>query len=259
MFPRAEIVELHNEAKLDAPSGTAKATAARMGTDPAIHSVRLPGPRRAPGGRLRRPGGDPHDPARHDLPRGVRAGRAARARAGARPSAGPHGRPRRAAMSVTFVVGDLTAQEVDAIVNAANEALAPGAASAARSGARAVTRSSRSARARRLRDRRREGDRSGAASRAVRDSRRRAGLERGRRRARRSSCLGLPPLARGRGGARLPHGRVSDALHRDLRLSGRAGRARRGRRRARARGPLRRGPLRLPGRRELRATFENEA
>jgi len=42
-FPRAEIVELHNEAKLDAPSGTAKATAARMGTDPVIHSVRLPG------------------------------------------------------------------------------------------------------------------------------------------------------------------------------------------------------------------------
>jgi 4-hydroxy-tetrahydrodipicolinate reductase len=42
-FPRAEIVELHNEAKLDAPSGTAKATAARMGTEPVIHSVRLPG------------------------------------------------------------------------------------------------------------------------------------------------------------------------------------------------------------------------
>jgi len=42
-FPRAEIVELHNEAKRDAPSGTAKATAARMGTDPVIHSVRLPG------------------------------------------------------------------------------------------------------------------------------------------------------------------------------------------------------------------------
>ena len=42
-FPRAEIVELHNEAKRDAPSGTAKATAARMGTEPAIHSVRLPG------------------------------------------------------------------------------------------------------------------------------------------------------------------------------------------------------------------------
>ena len=42
-FPRAEIVELHNEAKRDAPSGTAKATAERMGTDPVIHSVRLPG------------------------------------------------------------------------------------------------------------------------------------------------------------------------------------------------------------------------
>ena len=42
-FPRAEIVELHTETKRDAPSGTAKATAARMGTDPAIHSVRLPG------------------------------------------------------------------------------------------------------------------------------------------------------------------------------------------------------------------------
>jgi 4-hydroxy-tetrahydrodipicolinate reductase len=43
LFPRAEIVELHNEAKVDAPSGTAKATAARMGTEPVIHSVRLPG------------------------------------------------------------------------------------------------------------------------------------------------------------------------------------------------------------------------
>ena len=43
VFPRAEIVELHHESKRDAPSGTAKATAARMGTEPPIHSVRLPG------------------------------------------------------------------------------------------------------------------------------------------------------------------------------------------------------------------------
>jgi 4-hydroxy-tetrahydrodipicolinate reductase len=43
VFPRAEIVELHSESKRDAPSGTAKMTAARMGTEPAIHSVRLPG------------------------------------------------------------------------------------------------------------------------------------------------------------------------------------------------------------------------
>ena len=42
-LPRTEIVELHHETKLDAPSGTAKATAARLPGDPPIHSVRLPG------------------------------------------------------------------------------------------------------------------------------------------------------------------------------------------------------------------------
>lgn len=42
-FPRAEIIELHSEAKKDAPSGTARSTAALMGGDPVIHSVRLPG------------------------------------------------------------------------------------------------------------------------------------------------------------------------------------------------------------------------
>ena len=40
---RAEIIELHNEAKKDAPSGTAKATAEVLGSETAIHSVRLPG------------------------------------------------------------------------------------------------------------------------------------------------------------------------------------------------------------------------
>lgn len=40
---RAEIIELHHETKKDAPSGTAKATAEGMGTNPPIHSVRLPG------------------------------------------------------------------------------------------------------------------------------------------------------------------------------------------------------------------------
>ena len=43
VLPRAEIVELHNEAKVDAPSGTASATARAMGGDVPIHSVRLPG------------------------------------------------------------------------------------------------------------------------------------------------------------------------------------------------------------------------
>jgi 4-hydroxy-tetrahydrodipicolinate reductase len=42
-FSRAEIIELHNEAKKDAPSGTAKATADLIGGDPVVHSVRLPG------------------------------------------------------------------------------------------------------------------------------------------------------------------------------------------------------------------------
>jgi len=42
-LPRAEIVELHAETKRDAPSGTAKATAALLPGDPPIHSVRLPG------------------------------------------------------------------------------------------------------------------------------------------------------------------------------------------------------------------------
>ncbi len=42
-MPRAEIIELHNEAKKDAPSGTAKATAELLGGEPTIHSVRLPG------------------------------------------------------------------------------------------------------------------------------------------------------------------------------------------------------------------------
>jgi 4-hydroxy-tetrahydrodipicolinate reductase len=42
-FPRAEIIELHSEAKKDAPSGTARTTAGLIGGDPVIHSVRLPG------------------------------------------------------------------------------------------------------------------------------------------------------------------------------------------------------------------------
>jgi 4-hydroxy-tetrahydrodipicolinate reductase len=42
-MPRAEIVELHNEAKVDAPSGTARATAESIPGEVPIHSVRLPG------------------------------------------------------------------------------------------------------------------------------------------------------------------------------------------------------------------------
>jgi 4-hydroxy-tetrahydrodipicolinate reductase len=42
-LPAAEIVELHADTKRDAPSGTSLATAARMGGNVPIHSVRLPG------------------------------------------------------------------------------------------------------------------------------------------------------------------------------------------------------------------------
>jgi 4-hydroxy-tetrahydrodipicolinate reductase len=42
-MPNAEIVELHDERKVDAPSGTSKATAQAMGDNVPIHSVRLPG------------------------------------------------------------------------------------------------------------------------------------------------------------------------------------------------------------------------
>jgi 4-hydroxy-tetrahydrodipicolinate reductase len=42
-LPRAEIVELHHETKVDAPSGTARATAEGLGGEVPIHSVRLPG------------------------------------------------------------------------------------------------------------------------------------------------------------------------------------------------------------------------
>jgi 4-hydroxy-tetrahydrodipicolinate reductase len=40
---KAEIIELHHDGKLDAPSGTAARTAALMGGEVPIHSVRLPG------------------------------------------------------------------------------------------------------------------------------------------------------------------------------------------------------------------------
>jgi len=42
-LPSTEIIELHEEGKRDAPSGTARATAERLPGEPPIHSVRLPG------------------------------------------------------------------------------------------------------------------------------------------------------------------------------------------------------------------------
>ncbi len=40
---KVEIIELHHDRKLDAPSGTAKLTAQMLGGDVPVHSVRLPG------------------------------------------------------------------------------------------------------------------------------------------------------------------------------------------------------------------------
>jgi len=42
-MPKAEIIELHHDRKVDAPSGTAARTAALMDGEVPIHSVRLPG------------------------------------------------------------------------------------------------------------------------------------------------------------------------------------------------------------------------
>ena len=73
-LPRAEIVELHHETKVDAPSGTAKATAEAMGGDVPIHSVRLPGIVAHQEVLLSAAGRAADDPPRRVLPRGVRPG-----------------------------------------------------------------------------------------------------------------------------------------------------------------------------------------
>ena len=97
--PDCEIVEEHAATKVDRPSGTALHTARLIagvtGTEPPIHSLRLPGPRGQPVGHLRRAGPDARDPPRDDGPRGLRARRAAGRAARARAAARPHGRARR--------------------------------------------------------------------------------------------------------------------------------------------------------------------
>ena len=67
LMPHAEIVELHHETKLDAPSGTAKATAALLAARDADPLRASPGSRRPPGGDLRRSRADADDPPRHDV------------------------------------------------------------------------------------------------------------------------------------------------------------------------------------------------
>ena len=87
---RAEIVELHHDQKLDAPSGTAKRTAELMARGE--RRTGAPDPLGAPAGTSRSPGGHPRrrrpdavDPSRHDRARVLHAGRAA--------GGAPRGRP----------------------------------------------------------------------------------------------------------------------------------------------------------------------
>ena len=86
-LPAREIVELHAETKLDAPSGPRRRRPRgwRGDVDPLGAASR---PRGAPGGAPRRAGGDADDPPRHDLARGLRPRRAARDRGGARAAPG---------------------------------------------------------------------------------------------------------------------------------------------------------------------------
>ena len=80
---KAEIIELHHDAKLDAPSGTAARTAELMaaatgGPPPPIHSVRLPGLVAHQEVILGDLGQTLTHPPRHDQPRVLHARGAAR-------------------------------------------------------------------------------------------------------------------------------------------------------------------------------------
>ena len=74
---KAEIIELHHDRKLDAPSGTAARTAELMEGDVPIHSVRLPGLVAHQEVILGDVGPDADDPPRLDRSHVVHARRAA--------------------------------------------------------------------------------------------------------------------------------------------------------------------------------------
>ena len=92
-MPECEIVELHHDAKLDAPSGTALRTAQscarRAGTCTSRSTRCGEGAGRPPGGHLRRAGPDPDHPPRFDVSRVLHARRPAGDPAGGRPDSSP--------------------------------------------------------------------------------------------------------------------------------------------------------------------------
>ena len=127
---------------------------------------------------------------------------------------------------IEVVRGDITTQAVDAIVNAAN--IVAARRRRRRRGDPPCGRPGdprRMPAARRLRDRRREGDHGRRAARALRDPHRRPGLARRHERRARAARVVPSPLARGRARARRRIGRVPAISCGDLRLPGRSWRA----------------------------------
>ena len=102
-MPEAEIIELHHDKKLDAPSGTAARTAELIDAAGGhvhrpIHSVRLPGLVAHQEVIFGGAGPDPLDPPRLDRPPVLHARRAARRAQGGDPARPLHGRPGEAAL-----------------------------------------------------------------------------------------------------------------------------------------------------------------
>ncbi len=148
-MPECEIVELHHDAKVDAPSGTAAHTASVLeggrGERARADPLRAPaGPRGPSGGALRRGGADALHPPRHHLPRVVHARRAAGGAAGGRAGALADGRAGDAAVSAFLGATEPTPSAARRYSTAAPAAPRTECPSARRRSSRSCCRSGRS-------------------------------------------------------------------------------------------------------------------